>query len=141
MSTIRPTAHLRLPDGQVITATVLARRRAQHAWWYHLQVDLYADQHPGAGTTATPAPHEFWVPQGLVQPIPGQHYTALDPRLTTGGTWLVVPKDGRLVVHDRNCWEVDAKIATAMSTTEVVQLLRARRAITDGCSEGALQPR
>ncbi|WP_044364961.1 DUF6233 domain-containing protein [Streptomyces natalensis] len=76
-----PRAEVTLPDGQRLTAPVTRRRRDRSGtWWYDLQIELPdRSEDRRHGPTLTSRTITICAPHPVVQPIPGEDYSSLDP--------------------------------------------------------------
>lgn len=84
-----PQVTVKLPDGQVLRASVRQRRQeADGSWWFLVMITLIVRfQGANGRLTAEPEPASFWAPaaDGVCTPIEGEDYSAVptyrDPAL------------------------------------------------------------
>ncbi|WP_407547834.1 DUF6233 domain-containing protein [Streptomyces sp. Pv4-95] len=77
----RPRAEVSLPDGQRLQAAVTRRRRDRAGvWWYDLEIEIPdRDDDRRHGPTLTSRMITFSAPHPVVQPLPGEDYSSLNP--------------------------------------------------------------
>ncbi|MFH8566987.1 DUF6233 domain-containing protein [Streptomyces sp. NPDC017993] len=77
----RPRAEVSLPDGQRLRAAVTRRRRDRAGvWWYDLEVEIPdRDDDRRHGPTLTTRVIAFSAPHPVVQPLPSEDYSSLNP--------------------------------------------------------------
>ncbi|ONK09414.1 hypothetical protein STBA_01140 [Streptomyces sp. MP131-18] len=73
-----PVVWLTLPDGQVVSAVVRARRREPGGWWYAVEVPLWARVELADGrVVAGVDPAVCWAPATACEPVEGEDYSAV----------------------------------------------------------------
>ncbi|MEV5241944.1 DUF6233 domain-containing protein [Streptomyces cinnamoneus] len=138
-----PLVWVELPDGQTVTAEMLARiQQRSGEWWYELRISLWAElQLPSGKTAPEPFAVTFRAPAGKVTPIEGTDYSAVRtqrPRPPTRDR-LAAELTGHFsrqrvrtpagqkpawIIHYEGCW-----LATEQATLTLDQ---ARRAVFEG---------
>ncbi|MFH8574091.1 DUF6233 domain-containing protein [Streptomyces sp. NPDC017993] len=77
----RPRAEVTLRDGQRLQDAVVHRRRDRVGpWWYELEIEIPdCDEEGRNGAALTSRVIAFSAPYSLVQPLPDEDYSSLDP--------------------------------------------------------------
>lgn len=129
-----PLAHVRLPDGQTISAVVVGRTRDRHGtWWYDLEITLLARiDRPRTAARAEPFTVRFTAPYPTVQPLPGQDYADLPAEHEEHLRWPLTPtrsSEGPAhTVHRIDCHQ--ARHARRRLTDQAAAALLHRREAT-----------
>ncbi|GAA2687197.1 DUF6233 domain-containing protein [Streptomyces lunalinharesii] len=123
-----PIAEITLPDGQMLRAPVVRRRRDRSGiWWYDLLVELpdaEFDRRRGPQLVTRTVP--ISAPYPVVQPVAGQSYVSLDPpppeerqrwRVDDAPHWMRAD----LLIHRPDC--AQTRSTQAITDTQAMEML------------------